>query len=486
MCGKKTKRKSQRRNKSDTVWPRLTCRYHDEPSLEFGSGREHVCPKTGIVLFGPRFIESDKRHPAKTKLGFIGNGQSIASAGGWIESCLPGVGGDAANETFPGYQHDRGFFSTIVMDSSWQELITRHERAAIAKPRLRRERFAQAISVVSDKIRLLAQKEQEPDIIILALPNDLLEHCKTVDYRDDELGRVHRDFRRAIKAEAMKYRIPTQIILQRTSEATPESRNVDHKSRCAWNLFTCLHYKAGGMPWGPKSLTSGTCYVGISFFRPLGSSSSKMRTSIAQAFDEHGEGIVLRGRDFHWDELEHGKSPHLNDVQAAELVDAVLKRYEDEMKQFPSRVVIHKTSRFWRDEEIGFEKALQSVRHFDLVAVAPQSRLRLLRSARYPVLRGTSFSVGDLHMLYTTGFIPSMRAYPHGHVPAPLQIADHIGDSSIDTILEEILALTKLNWNSAAFGELLPITLKFSRFVGDIMREVPKDREPLPQFKFYI
>ena len=66
------------------------------------------------------------------------------------------------------------------------------------------------------------------------------------------------------------------------------------------------------------------------------------------------------------------------------------------------------------------------------------------------------------------------------------KLSDHVGDSSIDTILAEILALTKLNWNSAAFGGLLPITLKFSRFVGDIMREVPKDRDPLPQFKFYI
>ena len=53
-------------------------------------------------------------------------------------------------------------------------------------------------------------------------------------------------------------------------------------------------------------------------------------------------------------------------------------------------------------------------------------------------------------------------------------------------LLREVLALTKLNWNSAALGGLLPITIKFSRLVGEIMREIPRDREPLPQFKFYI
>lgn len=73
------------------------------------------------------------------------------------------------------------------------------------------------------------------------------------------------------------------------------------------------------------------------------------------------------------------------------------------------------------------------------------------------------------------------------HVPAPLQVADHIGqDTSREALLNEVLALTKLNWNSAALGGLLPITIRFSRLVGETMREVPGDREPLPQFKFYI
>jgi hypothetical protein len=45
--------------------------------------------------------------------------------------------------------------------------------------------------------------------------------------------------------------------------------------------------------------------------------------------------------------------------------------------------------------------------------------------------------------------------------------------------------LTKMNWNSAGFAGSQPITVRFSRLVGDIMREVPRDREPQPQFKFY-
>jgi hypothetical protein len=68
-----------------------------------------------------------------------------------------------------------------------------------------------------------------------------------------------------------------------------------------------------------------------------------------------------------------------------------------------------------------------------------------------------------------------------------LQVADQVGqDTSREVLLKEVLVLTKLNWNSAALGGLLPITIRFSKLVGEVMREVPADRDPLPQFKFYI
>jgi hypothetical protein len=67
-----------------------------------------------------------------------------------------------------------------------------------------------------------------------------------------------------------------------------------------------------------------------------------------QAFDEHGEGLVLRGHDFEWDaEKEGSRSPHLTESQAYDLIQMVLARYRQEMKQTPRRVVVHKTSQYW-------------------------------------------------------------------------------------------------------------------------------------------
>ena len=70
--------------------------------------------------------------------------------------------------------------------------------------------------------------------------------------------------------------------------------------------------------------------------------------------------------------------------------------------------------------------------------------------------------------------------------PTPLQVADHVGDTTKADLLREVMVLTKMNWNSANVCGLEPITLRFSRLVGDVLREVPNDREPQPKYKFYM
>lgn len=464
----------------------VRCELFDEPSLEFASDRLHLCPKHGITLFGPRSLDMGKRHPETIRVGFIGTGESIESARRWLELCSEGVPGDDKNYLFPGFKVDRGFFSELSFEDEIIEKLTFRETESLGQHRTRREQFEQTVALLGDKLRLLAQRDRSPEYVILALPKNLVKAYGKVDYDNGSVGQIHRDLRRAIKAVAMKYRLPTQILLQRTTEATPNSKDVDHLSRCAWNFFTGLYYKVGGIPWMPSGLNSGTCYVGISFHRVPGSKNASYFTGLAQAFDEQGNGLVLRGQDFVWDVSKHGNSPHMPAQIAEELISLVLKRYRDEMKQSPRQVVIHKTTEYWPEERQGLQAALQGINQFDLVAVRPTEDIRFLRDARYPILRGSYISVGEMHLLYTTGYISTLQAFPHGHVPLPLKLTDHVGDSSIKDILRELMVLTKMNWNSANFGGLLPITLRFSKLVGDIMKEIPRNVDPLPQFKYYM
>ena len=43
-----------------------------------------------------------------------------------------------------------------------------------------------------------------------------------------------------------------------------------------------------------------------------------------------------------------------------------------------------------------------------------------------------------------------------------------------------------MNWNTAFDTTGAPITLRFARLVGQILREIPPGFEPSPRYKFYM
>jgi hypothetical protein len=465
--------------------PSLSVEHYPEPALRFADGESHIDPRLGLLCYGPKSYSPRKGHPAIINVGLIGSAETVANTQAWLTDSMTGVEGDADHVPFPGCQNDRGLFSDLTFDESWIGQFNQLEMKGILAEKDERCRFQMTLDLMEKRLSLLASKDQRPSCVFMALPRELYRKCRVADYHDAEAGWIHRDLRRAFKSLAMKYQLPTQIL----REETLGSRSTDHPSVVAWNLFTGLYFKAGGFPWGPIGLTSDTCYVGVSFYRPLGSKASTIQTSLIQAFDENGEGLVLRGHDFVWDpEKEGTNSPHLSEEQAYEIVQMVLRRYEEEMGRRPRRMVFHKTSRYWPAEKRGFEHGLQEKNlQFSLVALSYQSTVRLLAENQYPPLRGTRFRVNDLDYLYTTGYIPELKRYESGHVPSPIQIADHIGqDTSRDVLAKEILTLTKMNWNSVKLGGSMPITIRFARLVGDVMREIPRDREPLPNYKFYM
>jgi hypothetical protein len=465
--------------------PVMSCHYIPEPLLSFAGDGEHVDPKTGILRFGPKSLKPAKRHPFNVRIGIIGSAETIEQTRKWLDATSEGVAGDDKHLEFPGFKHDRGFHSDMAFDDAWLGQLNHSEIDEVLEIRSARWRFEAVLKLLESKLDLLTSKDQPPEYIILALPDDLYSACRVAKYKDSDLGLVHRDLRRAFKSIAMKYRVPTQLLRQ----PTIDGRDKDKPSKIAWNFFTGLYFKAGGLPWGPTGLVPGSCYIGIGFYRPLGSSLHTLQTSLVQAFDEHGNGLVLRGHDFIWDPDKEGTAaPHLKEGEAFRLIDLVLTRYKDEMHQTPQRVVVHKSSRFWPNERLGFKAALRDrVSRYDLVALSRQSTVRALPVSQYPVLRGTHVSVGSTDYLYTTGFIAELGQFHGTHVPSPVQIADHVGhDTPREVLLREILTLTKMNTNSSRLGGSLPITLRFSQLVGDIMREIPKDRDPLPNFKFYI
>jgi hypothetical protein len=90
----------------------------------------------------------------------------------------------------------------------------------------------------------------------------------------------------------------------------------------------------------------------------------------------------------------------------------------------------------------------------------------------YPPLRGTALVHADGCLLYTQGSVDFYRCYPGQYAPRTLDVQLDHKESGEVRLLSELLALTKMNWNSTELINLEPITLSAARSVGGILRHV--------------
>jgi hypothetical protein len=498
-----------------------------EPSLVFHNGELHPNPKNGLNDFGPAGLSIAGNHRYEIGLGYVGTGKTIDLAKNWIAQCAaPILGSTEARKrnlfpSFPGFSKDSSFQSSFVWNTGWEQTITSSEISALLDVADRRERFELALDLTSEKVRVLAETDNAPDVVVCALPDEIVESCWSVGgpkqrggasrrsladrwlFRIVERARksgqrilpgvypeldahpaelLYRNFRRALKARTMQWKVPTQLVLQASLE---ERGRLQPTATRAWNMCVALYYKAGCTPWKLQVLQPGTCYVGVSFYRVAGTE-QHMQSSLSQVFSDTGEGIVLRGEKFAWDPEKRGRAPHLSEGHGRRLVENAIRHYEKLVGTSPKRVVVHKTSKYWADELQGFRSGLSGVRLHDLVALY-QTGVRAFRLGAYPPLRGTKLRIADAaDFLYTTGYIPELGTYPGSYVPEPLQIVEHFGDSPTNLLCSEILGLTKMNWNTSDFSSGLPITIRFARRIGDIMQEIPQNQTPDPRYRFYM
>jgi hypothetical protein len=89
-------------------------------------------------------------------------------------------------------------------------------------------------------------------------------------------------------------------------------------------------------------------------------------------------------------------------------------------------------------------------------------------------------------ILVDIGLCTGLLPYPSREVPTPLRVRLVFGDTSLDQVLADIMALTKVNFSACIFGDGLPVTLRFAGDIGEILTAIPEvTSKPLP-FRHYI
>lgn len=484
----------------------MKVRYIEEPSLQFGN-EQHICPKYGIYNYSP--FDINQVRPERIAIGIVGKGESIDKILAWLEICKKHIDGKKSKIPHPnlfmnfcGFNKDVGFQSDIVHDNTYLRRINNSEFDTIIKKKGNlEERIHDIAGLYLSEIKFLS-KNKNPNVILCALSENFITYIQesedemSEDEKNDkennndesdidekEISVKEQNFRRYLKAKAMQYNIPIQIVRDRIAKPTSEMQD---EATIAWNFFTALYYKASGTPWAlvRKDTAETTCYAGISFFKSRDQSTTQ--TSIAQIFNELGKGVILRGEEITL--KKNNRVPHLAEEQAFNLLTLSLKEYYDAVKIYPKRLVLHKTSHFNEDEISGFTQAARklNINQIDLASIQ-SSDIRLYREGAYPPMRGTHLVLTEQnHVLYTRGSVPYYETYTGKYIPSPIEIRLAYYDESPNLICDEIIALTKMNWNNTQFDRKYPITIECARNVGEILKYLEHNDMMQLKYSFYM
>lgn len=505
-----------------------------EPRLEFRYGQQLEYSRDGLYLYGPVDATDARR---QIRYGFIGTKAGLERFERWAAQVStfipvpPPRRGAKAIEPhhvpFPGFSEAfNAVWSSrparVIDDIDEQDL---HKRIRIAN---RHEAIKAAVDVFVE--RLVAEKKRDedpPSFWYVVVPEFVYElgrpmsSVRTTDRVDGsvtlkekdarrlavqptlfgldeaeaEVYKYEKNFRRQLKARLLDHQIVTQIVRESTlapgdflkSNGQPK-RQVEDPATLAWKLCLGSYYKSGGRPWQIAAMRPGVCYVGLVYKKQGQDSASRYSVCAAQMFLSDGEGVVFRGALGPWFHPDT-KQYHLDRDAAARLVGTVLNEYKRRHGLDPAELFIHAKSSFNDEEWEGFQSACQgtSTNVVGVQIADGWDQLKLFRPGAYPVIRGTAMTTSARSgFLWTSGFVPRLGTYMGPDTPNPLQISIRRGEASLPVVYRDVLALSKINFNTCLFNDREPVTIRFADAIGDILLAAPQEGEPMLPFKFYI
>lgn len=489
-----------------------------EPELQFGVDK-HVDIRFGIMN-NFVFDFNSPIAPKNIKVGIVGTNETIEGSRKWLERCKSEIPAKYSNQPnlfpkFPGFCLEEAFQSSLILDSRLERAIPNHVIESIMDQRNLNKSIEDLVNLFFENIEYLSEIS---DVVICALPEVMIDFFLQ-QIPENEAGEVNKlddleneedenpkkvekntnlykiDFHDMLKAKGMAVNIPIQILLPSTydeSKRRKKSKNTsilrsnqDEATR-AWNLHTAIYYKAKGIPWrlvkNPSDFT--TCYIGIAFYKTL--DQMKLLTSIAQVFDERGEGIIVRGGMAKLSKDD--RQVHLSANDAFDLMSSGINQYKKEHGNYPARIVVHKSSIHNEEEKDGFMQAVQSfnIDRVDLISIRP-SLTRLFRTGAYPPLRGTLLNLDNRNsILYSHGSVNFFATYPGLYVPRSLHLQFDKKEQTQRFLAQEILALTKMNWNNTQFDGREPITLRAAYQVSGILKYIGLNDPIIPNYRYYM
>lgn len=501
-----------------------------EPFILFNYNQKVVDPRDGLSIFGP----FNKNKINNFSIGIIGTSDGLKRMKNWINIFMKPIfpiKKDVAKPLYPGFE---SIFGVSINDNSTIEIeVDEKKLKKYYRYSDKHVRVANMVDLYVDSLVDYKHDDDRPPINLwfVVIPDDVYlygriksksaantikigikdKYARTnvglFDSIDPEYVKLKESynydnhFHNQLKLKLLKHEVLTQIIRESTIayneypylniKGKPKRDLSTMETDIAWNIATSVYYKIGGLPWKLGSIRKDVCYIGLVFKIDERQLCSKYACCAAQMFLDSGDGMVFKGAVGPWYN-EDTKEYHLTKEAAFELLTKALNSFaKSNAQKMPKEMFIHGRTQFNNEEWEGF---CDAVENYDIslvgVTIKDEKVFKLYRDKDFPVLRGSLYVKNRNNAyLWTKGFIPRIQQPLGMETPNPLTIrlVRGNGNIKIETVCADILALTKLNYNTCKYGDGLPVTLKFANLIGEILTSGKiDDLRPALPFRYYI
>ncbi|MEQ8624380.1 MAG: SIR2 family protein [Vicingaceae bacterium] len=317
-------------------------------------------------------------------------------------------------------------------------------------------------------------------------------------YEDDGESYDLHDY---VKAFCVEKRITSQFIREKTIK--------DDRQSCQINWWLSLSYfvKSLRTPWILANSDKKTAFAGIGYsIDSKKEEKGHIILGCSHIYSSSGEGLKYKLSKINNEKIQwRHKKPHLSYDDAYEFGKNVINLFYDSMNEIPKRVVIHKRTFYTSDEKQGILDSLYDntdIDTVDLVEINVENDIKYVSSKTrngetlidgFSVSRGTCVQLnGREALLWAHGVVPSVKNpkfnfYPGGrYIPKPLKIIKHHGTGSLEQIANEVLGLTKMNWNSLNMYSQLPATISSSNDIARIGKLIENREKIEYDYRYFI
>ncbi|PEN04707.1 hypothetical protein CRI93_14815 [Longimonas halophila] len=285
------------------------------------------------------------------------------------------------------------------------------------------------------------------------------------------------DLHDQVKAFSIERGIATQFLRESTVQDS-------YQGSIMWSLALAFYVKAMRTPWVLDRMDDDTAFVGLGFSLDHHARAGRqVLMGCSHIYNAEGLGLSYRMSQIESPVIDRRKNPFMSREDARRMAENTLQLYYSSRFRLPQRVVVHKRVHFKREEREGLLEGLSGVDNVDLLEINVEPSLRYVasrvkngqfRGDGFPVRRGTTLPLDDDKALIwvhgSTSSVKPGRTYYQGkrRIPAPLMVKRHHGKTGLPTLAEEIVGLSKMNWNTIDLYTKLPATLDSSQSIARI------------------